>query len=75
MRQFVEHLAVKVLHQLLDILLDVVQYALHVRTPRYETHRGLLERRYPWIILLLDVGGAAGLQISEALGVVGVGGF
>ena len=34
-RRIVKHLAVEVLHQLLDVLLDVVQDAVHAWAPRF----------------------------------------
>jgi len=34
-RRIVEHLAVEVLHQPLDVLLDVIQDAIHAWAPRF----------------------------------------
>lgn len=70
----VEHHAVALRVHLVDTDADVVQYALHLWTPRRQILDGLLERGDPGLAVVGDVRDAEGFEVGKATGVLGVAG-
>lgn len=71
-RQSVEHLAVALGVELLQLHTEIIDHALHARTPVSELLVGRLERLHPRIALVGHVGGPQVLQLRDAVGVFGV---